>query len=74
MITEAELAKLFNIDEIDRTIEQDSSKIESLIKKRDELQKDIDELKYMQQSLYQLKANAEYLLLKSKLETENGNN
>ncbi len=74
MITEAELAKLFNIDEIDRAIEQDSSKIESLITKRDELQKDIDELKYMQQSLYQLKANAEYLLLKSKLETENGNN
>lgn len=59
-----EIKKLFNIEEIEKAIQENAEKIESFITTRDELQAKIDELNYIQKSLYELKANADYLILK----------
>jgi DNA topoisomerase VI subunit B len=68
-----EIKKLFNIEEIEKAIQENAEKIESFITTRDELQAKIDELNYIQKTLYELKANADYLLLKSKARGKNDN-
>lgn len=72
-MTKNELSALFNLDEIEAAIDKNKAKIEELAARKDKLEKEIDELRYNQQSLYQLKGSADYLLLKSKLESNNGN-